>query len=90
MDKPFQIGLVVGVFAIAYVLYLNSENGRYQYSGGMVVDTRTGEFWSEDGTHFEPRSAHITTHHPSVEGQAGKRSQGEEADEEVASWNPCD
>ena len=71
MDRPFKIGLLVGVFAIAAVLFQNSQNGRYLYStsgnGGVVVDTRTGEFWTEEGTHFEPRSAHITAHHPSVD-----------------------
>jgi|SRR6516165_290916 len=73
MDKPFQIALVVGVFAIAFVLYRDSENRRYLYSangsGGVVLDTRSGEFWTEDGTHFEPRFARITAHHPSVDDQ---------------------
>lgn len=71
MDYGFKIGLLVGIFAVAIALFENSSNGRYQYSSngsqGIVVDTRTGEFWTEDGSHFEPRTARITTHHPSVE-----------------------
>jgi hypothetical protein len=71
MDKGFRIGLLVGVFAIAIGLFESSQNGRYQYSTngnqGVVVDTRSGEYWTEDGSHFEPRTAHITAHHPSVE-----------------------
>ena len=30
------------------------------------MDTRTGEFWVEDGSHFEPRAAHITVHDPMI------------------------
>jgi hypothetical protein len=71
MDYGFKIGLLVGIFAVAIALFESSSNGRYQYSSngsrGIVVDTRTGEFWTEDGSHFEPRTARITTHHPSVE-----------------------
>jgi len=71
MDKGFKIGLVVGIFAIAIAIFEGSQNGRYQYSGvgdqGTVVDTRTGEFWTADGSHFEPRAARITAHHPQVE-----------------------
>jgi hypothetical protein len=71
MDKGFKIGLVVGIFAIAIAIFEGSQNGRYQYSGsgdqGAIVDTRTGEFWTADGSHFEPRAARITAHHPQVE-----------------------
>jgi hypothetical protein len=35
-----------------------------------VLDTRTGEYWTEDGSHFEPRRAVITTHVPKVINQA--------------------
>jgi hypothetical protein len=70
MDKTFRIGLLVGIFAAAIALFQNAQNGRYQYSTngnqGIVVDTRTGEFWVEDGSHFEPRAAHITVHHPMI------------------------
>jgi hypothetical protein len=73
MDNASRIGLVVGVFAIAIALFQHSQNGRYQYSTdgthGIIVDTRTGEYWTEDGSHFEPRIAHITAHHPSVDDQ---------------------
>lgn len=73
MNRWFQIGLLVGVFAIAAALFQQSQNGRYQYSTsgnqGIIVDTRTGVFWVEDGTHFEPRTAHITVHHPLVDDQ---------------------
>jgi len=69
----FRIGLVISVFAIAIALFQHSQNGRYQYSTdgthGIIVDTRTGEFWMEDGSHFEPRIAHITARHPSIEDQ---------------------
>jgi len=71
MDKGFKIGLVVGILAIAIALFESSQNGRYQYSGtgeqGAMVDTRTGEFWTADGSHYEPRAAKITAHHPQVE-----------------------
>lgn len=67
------IGLVVGVFAIAIAVFQHSQNGRYQYATdgthGIIVDTRTGEFWTEDGTHLEPRVAHIPVHIPSVDDQ---------------------
>jgi hypothetical protein len=73
MDRSFQIALVASVFAIAIVLFKYSENGRYQYSGsadeGIIVDTRSGEYWRWDGSHFEPRAALITFHHPSVDDQ---------------------
>jgi hypothetical protein len=71
VDKAIKIGLLVSVFAAALALFQRSENGRYQYSTngnqGVVLDTRTGEFWTEDGTHFEPRMApyHCT---PSIRG----------------------
>jgi hypothetical protein len=71
MDRLLQIALIVGVFALAVVGFEHSKNGRYQYSTngakGIVVDTRTGEYWDESGNHFEPRRAHITAHHPSVD-----------------------
>jgi hypothetical protein len=71
MDRSLQIALIVGVFAVATVLFEYSENGRYQYSpngsAGIIVDTRTGEYWTEDGSHFEPREARITVHHPAVD-----------------------
>jgi len=73
MDRPLQIALIVGVFALAFVVFEHSEGGRYQYSTngttGIIVDTRTGEYWDESGNHFEPRKAHITAHHPSVDDQ---------------------
>lgn len=71
MDKAFKVALLVGIFVIAFALFQQSENGRYRYSTngtqGIVVDTRTGEFWLEDGSHFELRIAHITARHPSVD-----------------------
>jgi hypothetical protein len=71
MNGWFRIGLLLGVLAIAGALFQSSQNGRYQYSTnenhGVVLDTRTGEFWAEDGTHFEPRTARITSHHPLVD-----------------------
>jgi hypothetical protein len=75
MDNVFKTGLLVGILAVAIALFQRSQNGRYQYSTngtqGVVLDTRTGEFWTEDGTHFEPRMAHITARHPSVDDQTG-------------------
>jgi len=71
MENTFRIGLVVSVFAVAIAVFQFSQNGRYQYSidgtHGIIVDTRTGEFWTEDGSHFEPRIARITARHPSVD-----------------------
>src|SRR5947209_4538522 len=71
MDKTFKIGLLLGVLAIASLLFQYSQNGRYQYftkgDVGVIVDTRTGEFWTEEGSHFEPRTARITAHLPSVD-----------------------
>ena len=73
MDRPLQIALIAGVFALALVMFEHSENGRYQYATngdtGIIVDTRTGEYWDERGDHIEPRRAHITAHHPSVDDQ---------------------
>ena len=81
MDNAARIGLVVGVLAIAIALFQHSQNGRYQYSTdgthGIIVDTRTGEFWKEDGSHFEPRIAHITVHHPSVDNQTASDDKSE-------------
>jgi hypothetical protein len=71
MDRPLQIALIVGVFAIAVVGFEHSKNGRYQYSTngttGIIVDTRTGEYWDESGSHWEPRQARITAHSPLVD-----------------------
>jgi hypothetical protein len=73
MDKAFKIGLLVGIFGVVFALLQQSQNGRYRYSTnggrGVVVDTRTGEFWQEDGSHFEPRMARITARHPSMDDQ---------------------
>jgi hypothetical protein len=73
MDKAFKLGLLVGIFAVAVALFQSAENGRYQYSTNgseaVIVDTRTGDFWTENGSHFEPRIARITAHHPTVDDQ---------------------
>jgi hypothetical protein len=73
MDRPLQIALIVGVFVLAFVVFEQSKNGRYQYSTngttGFIVDTRTGEYWDESGSHWKPREARITAHHPSVDDQ---------------------
>ena len=70
LDRLLKIGLLLGVFSIAATLFKYSENGRYQFSTSqnvrVIVDTRTGEFWSWDGNHFAPRKGEITLHHPSV------------------------
>lgn len=73
MDKVFKMGVLVSLFAVAAALFESSQNGRYQYSRSdvhVVIDTRTGEFWTEDGTHFIPRAAQITVHHPAVDDQS--------------------
>jgi hypothetical protein len=74
MDRPLQLALIIGVFALAFVVFERSENGRYQYSTngstGIIVDTRTGEYWTEEGNHFEPRQARITAHYPFVDDQS--------------------
>jgi hypothetical protein len=76
MDKTFKIGLLVGILAIAVALFQHSQNARYSYStsgdSGIVLDTRTGEFWTVDGSHYEPRAARITTHEPFVVNDAGR------------------
>jgi len=86
MDRLLQIALIVGVFAIAIVLFQYSQNGRYQYSphgdGGNVVDTRTGEYWDQQGNHFEPREARITVHHPSVDNET-------ESDDRINRFRNC-
>lgn len=73
MNRVFQISSILILSAIAALLFQYSQNGHYQFStngtSGVIVDTRTGEYWTEDGSHFEPRSAHITAHHPSVDDQ---------------------
>jgi hypothetical protein len=86
MDKAFKIGVLFGIFGIAGALFQQAQNGRYQYSTnggqGIVVDTRTGEFWQEDGSHFEPRMAHITARHPSVDDQT-------ESDDKTNKFREC-
>jgi hypothetical protein len=86
MDKAFKIGVLLGIFGIAVALFQQAQNGRYQYSTngsqGIVVDTRTGEFWQEDGSHFEPRTAHITARHPSVDDQT-------ESDDNTNKFSEC-
>jgi len=76
INRAFKVGLLVGIFTIAVALFQQSGNGRYQYvtkgEEGIVVDTRTGEFWTEAGSHFEPREARITTHVPFVIDQAAR------------------
>ena len=73
MDKLLQMALVAGVFASAFALFEHSENGRHRCTTdgnhNVIVDTRTGEFWTEDGSHFEPRQARITVHHPAIDNQ---------------------
>lgn len=70
MNKGFKIGLLVAIFAIAAALFQQSGNGRYQYASdgklGIIVDTRTGDFWNESGYHYEPRAARITSHEPRI------------------------
>lgn len=74
MERVFKVGLLIGIAAIAFALFLSSQNGRYQYSTdgskAVVLDTRTGEFWLEDGSYFNPRLARITVHHPLVEDES--------------------
>jgi len=76
MNKAFKIGLVLSVFAVAIALFQAAQNNRYQCSSNgsqwIVADTRTGEFWTEDGSHWEPRRARITAHHPSVEDETAQ------------------
>ena len=81
MENAFKVGVLLGIFAIAVSLFLSSQNGRYQYSinesRGIIVDTRTGQFWTEEGSHFQPRVAQITMHQPLVndETASDERSQ---------------
>ncbi|SRR5712692_1866772 len=74
MDNWFRIGLLLGLAAIAVALFQYSENGRYQLTNSgreqFVVDTRTGEFWTEEGNHFEPRTASITLRTPWIDNAA--------------------
>lgn len=76
-DKIFKVALLVGIYLVAVALFLRSENGRYEYrtdeSGGLVVDTRTGEYWYYNGTHVEPRTARVTLHSPVID---DKKSDG--------------
>lgn len=71
MDTIFKVSLLICIFAIAAISVQSAQNGHYQYATngntGIIVDTRTGEFWTEDGDHFEPRTAHITAHHPLID-----------------------
>lgn len=73
MDRAFKLGLFLAALAIIFVLFQYSKNGRYQLSSTTdsnskwaIVDTRTGEFWTEEGSHFEPRAARITAHAPQI------------------------
>lgn len=72
-NRLLQIALVAGLFAVAFALFKHSENGRYQYTTdgnhSIIVDTRTGEFWTEEGSHFEPREARVTVHLPAIDNQ---------------------
>jgi hypothetical protein len=71
MEKLFKIGLVLGVLSVAFALFDGAQNGRYQHSGnggeGVVLDTRTGEYWDAAGNHFEPRLARITMHSAAID-----------------------
>jgi hypothetical protein len=86
MDKGLTIGLVVGLFAVATALFQSAQNGRYQYttngSQAVIVDTRTGDFWTEDGSHFEPRMARVTAHHPTIDDQT-------ESDDSAQKFHDC-
>ena len=74
MDRVFKVAILACIFAIAICLFRQSSNGRYQYASsgnqGVVLDTRSGEFWTENGYHFEPRAARITLHEPLIVDEA--------------------
>ena len=72
VEKAFKLSMVLALLAIGLILLQQSENGRYQYVNNVVLDTRTGAFWSSDGSHFEPRAARITFHHPAVDNQTSE------------------
>ena len=87
MNKAFKIALLAGIFAVAIALFQQSENGRYQYAlenehDGIVLDTRTGEFWDASGTYYQPRARRITTHEPEIVDEA-------KGDERTNRFNEC-
>src|SRR5215467_1752097 len=72
MDKAFKLSIILALSAIALILLKQSQNGRFQYVDNFLLDTRTGAFWSSDGSHFEPRAGKITFHHPEVDDQTSE------------------
>ncbi len=75
-DVYFRSGLLVLGALLVGVLYLNSQNGRYQYQHTgtdeyALVDTRTGEvwFWGADGLsvgHLDLRNRELTWRYGSL------------------------
>jgi hypothetical protein len=61
-----RILALLGLVVIAWTLYLQSQNGRYQYiqngTDDVILDTRTGEYWTGAGTtHIDARHHKIET-----------------------------
>jgi hypothetical protein len=68
MTKPFQVAVVLALLLIALAAFRFSENGRYQYTNEIILDTRSGEGWNLSGdTHFNPRAGIIAAHQVHVE-----------------------
>ena len=74
MNKIFQFALFLGIFIVAIVFFEQAQNGRYQYINNIILDTRSGEFWSPDGTQFQPREGRITYHKPAVDDERNEDS----------------
>jgi hypothetical protein len=64
VSKTFHFAVVLALFLIALAAFRFSENGRYHYTDGLVVDTRSGQAWPLDGNaHYNPRAGIVTAHH---------------------------
>jgi len=67
MSRSVQFVAGIALLLVAFAALRYSENGRYRYTDGLLVDTRNGEAWPLDGNaHYEPRAAVVTAHHIQV------------------------
>lgn len=70
-EWAFRVTVLALLGFIAFAIYLHGQNGRYQYvraeeGHGIVIDTRTGEYWTDTMVHIDSRGRRVEQLHPAV------------------------
>lgn len=64
-DHLFQASVLILLAVLAVGVFLHAENGHYQFATSnpyrIVLNTRTGEYWTNRGTHVRPTERAVQT-----------------------------